>query len=84
MLTRVGSKKKMQTETEKTPARAKFQFSNPTAQSAEARLNAEEARKLLQRWIPEHLKETPEDPPTSAAGTCFRNVSAILAGKGTK
>lgn len=62
-------------------ARGKFMFSNPLAQAAEARLNAAEAQKLLARWVPEHLRETNPEEPTSAAGTCFRKVAAILAGK---
>lgn len=71
-------------QTSKVSARAQFQFSNPQAQAAEARLNAAEARALLDRHVPAHLRETTESEATSAAGQCFRNVQAILAGKGRK
>lgn len=73
-------------QTSKVSARAQFQFSNPQAQAAEARLNAAEARALLERHVPLHLRESAEDQSesTSAAGQCFRNVQAILAGKGRK
>ena len=62
--------------------RKQFQFSNPTAQRAEARKNASEALAFLGRWAP--LPKEPEREPeqTTAAGTCFRRVSAILAGRG--
>jgi len=64
-----------------TTQRGKFQFSNPTAQAAEARLNAQEARKLVERHTPKHLREQ-EPEVTTAAGACFRRVSSILAGRG--
>lgn len=49
--------------------------------------NTLNARLLLQRWVPEALREElppePEKPEArTAAGRCFRQVSAILAGKG--
>ena len=59
--------------------RPKFQFSNATAQKAEAALNLREAQVLLQKRVPDHLRE--EAPEITAAGACFRNVSRILAGK---
>jgi hypothetical protein len=60
--------------------RNKFQFSNATAQRAEALLNTREARALVQRHAPEHLRE--EAPATtSEAGACFRRVCQLLAGK---
>ncbi len=59
--------------------RPKFQFSNPTAQKAEAALNLREAQKLLQKRVPAHLKDQAE-PETTAAGACFRKVSRILSG----
>jgi hypothetical protein len=63
--------------------RHKFQFSNRSAQAAEALLNAKEARELADRHAPKHLRES-EQPETTAAGACFRNVTRILAGKGKK
>jgi hypothetical protein len=60
--------------------RHKFQFSNATAQRAEALLNAKEAREIADRRAPKHLRES-EQPETTAAGACFRNVTRILAGK---
>lgn len=63
--------------------RTKFQFSNRAAQSAEALLNAKEARALADKWAPRHLRES-EQPETTLAGNCFRNVTRILAGKGAK
>lgn len=64
-------------------SRNKFQFSNQAAQRAEALLNAKEARELADKWAPKYLRES-EQPETTAAGNCFRNVSRILAGKGGK
>lgn len=61
--------------------RNKFQFSNRAAQSAEALRNAKEARELAARHAP---KRDSDHTETTAAGACFRNVSRILAGKGTK
>jgi hypothetical protein len=63
--------------------RHKFQFSNATAQRAEALLNTREARAMVQRHTPEHLRE---DAPSSTteAGACFRRVCQILAGKAGK
>lgn len=58
-------------------SRHKFQFSNATAQRAEALLNAKETQALLARRVPKHLQENEASTP---AGKCFRNVSAILAG----
>lgn len=48
--------------------------------------NTLNARALLQRWVPEALREVaPPEPeraePTSEAGSCFRRVVAILEGK---
>jgi hypothetical protein len=63
--------------------RYKFQFSNPTAQRAEALLNAKEARALADRNAPKHLRES-DHSETTAAGACFRNVTRLLAGKGAK
>lgn len=72
----------MQTMTRSAPpARHKFQFSNPSAQAAEARLNAREALKFCERWVEPGPSEQTEEEPTSAAGACFRRVQAILAGK---
>jgi hypothetical protein len=62
-----------------TMSRNKFQFSNPSAQRAEALLNAKEARALADRHAPKHIRE--EQPETTLAGACFRNVTRILAGK---
>lgn len=59
--------------------RNKFQFSNRAAQSAEALLNAKEARTLADKWAPKHIRE--EQSETTLAGACFRNVTRILAGK---
>lgn len=66
-----------------TKPRHQFQFSNPTAQRAEALLNAQEARALVDRHAPKHLRES-DHSETTEAGACFRNVSRILAGKGAK
>ena len=55
----------------------KWQFTNATAQRAEAALNLAEAQALLQRVVPSHLREEPE-PEASEAGKCFRNVARIL------
>jgi len=63
--------------------RNKFQFSNRAAQAAEAFLNAKEARALADKHAPKHLQEA-EQPETTLAGACFRNVTRILAGKGRK
>lgn len=62
--------------------RQQFQFSNATAQRAEAKKNASEALAFLERWAPASAPERPEPEQTTAAGTCFRRVSAILAGRG--
>jgi hypothetical protein len=56
-----------------------FQFSNPTAQKAEAALNLRETQKMLQKRVPAHLRED-DSAELSAAGACFRNVSRILRG----
>jgi hypothetical protein len=58
----------------------KWQFSNVSAQRAEAALNLVEAQTLLQRIVPAHLREEPEAEQLDAgeAGKCFRNVSRIL------
>jgi len=56
-----------------------FQFSNPTAQKAEAALNLTEAQQMLQKRVPAHLRED-DGAELSAAGACFRNVSRILRG----
>ncbi len=61
--------------------RFKFQFSNPTAQKAEASLNLAEAQKLLQKRVPAYLREQEPSPETTEAGQCFRNVTRILAGR---
>lgn len=66
-----------------TKQRDKFQFSNPMAQAAEARLNAKEAEQLCARWLPKHLKETPEEA-TTPAGACFRKVMTLLPKGRTK
>jgi hypothetical protein len=58
-------------------AEHKWQFSNTTAQRAEAALNLLEAQTLLQRIVPAHLRDDPE-PHASEAGKCFRNVARIL------
>jgi hypothetical protein len=63
-----------------TTNRHKFQFSNATAQNAEARLNVRETLEALKKRVPAHLQEEPEE--TTAAGKCFRNVSRILARAG--
>jgi hypothetical protein len=58
---------------------AKWQFSNPSAQRAEAALNLTEARELLERVVPSHLREqAPAEPEPTRAGQCFRNVTRIL------
>jgi hypothetical protein len=62
--------------------RHKFLFSNRAAQSAEALRNAKEAKDLAAKWAPKRTES--EQPETTAAGACFRNVTRILAGKGTK
>ncbi len=48
-----------------------------------ATYNTLNARKLLDRHLPEHLREeTPPPPaPTTDAGHCFRRVAFILSGK---
>lgn len=63
-------------------ARGKFQFSNPGAQRAEAMLNAAEARALLARLVPPAAAPQSEPAPsTTAAGSCFRKVVALLEGR---
>ncbi len=49
------------------------------ARSEVAKENTQAARTLLQRVVPEHLRETPVPAnETTAAGRCFREVSNIL------
>ena len=61
--------------------RHKFQFSNATAQNAEARLNVRETLEALKKRVPAHLQEDAAEE-TTAAGKCFRNVSKILTRAG--
>jgi hypothetical protein len=63
-------------------SRHKFQFSNRAAQSAEALRNAKEARELADKRAPKRTES--DHSETTAAGACFRNVTRILAGKGSK
>lgn len=60
------------------PARARFQYSAPTAQRAEAHINLREAQVLLAPRVPAHLREPAPKAGTTAAGACFRRVNEIL------
>ncbi len=61
--------------------RFKFQFSNTTAQKAEAALNLAEAQQLLQKRALGDLRDPEPSSETTEAGQCFRNVTRILAGR---
>ena len=61
--------------------RQKFQFSNASAQKAEAELNLAEAQQLLQKRALAHLRDPEPSSETTEAGQCFRNVTRILAGR---
>lgn len=47
---------------------------------AQALANSKEARELLQRWVPENLREQPRPMPAEAAGKIFWRVVGDLAG----
>ena len=49
---------------------------------AAARRNTSEAIAHLDKWVPKVEPAPPEPTETTAAGQCFRRVSAILAGRG--
>ena len=58
------------------PNRPRFQFSNPSAQRAEAELNLKEALALTERHAP-----SASPAARTPAGKAFRRVTDILAGK---
>lgn len=59
--------------------RARFQFSSPTAQRAEALVNVRETLALTEAHLPKHLREpAPKGEATTAAGATFRRVTRIL------
>lgn len=63
------------------PARARFQFSAPTAQRAEALINLREAKALMEPRVPAHLRSEAPSTESGKAGGCFRRVTQILARK---
>lgn len=63
--------------------KGKFQFSAKAAQRAEAIRNLRESREMLDKRVPQRLKEELEESGTKA-GACFRNVSRILSGRATR
>lgn len=61
------------------------QFSKGTEEAlrkAAARRNTSEALAHLDRWAPKVEPLPPEPAETTAAGQCFRRVTAILSGRG--
>ncbi len=58
--------------------RARLESLREWARSETARANTQEARALLERTVPENLRETPPPVETTAAGRCFRQVTSIL------
>jgi hypothetical protein len=59
--------------------RARLESLREWARSETARANTQEARALLERTVPQHLRETPLPvAETTAAGRCFRQVTSIL------
>jgi hypothetical protein len=61
-------------------ARARLETLRDWARTEVARDNTASARKLLERTVPENLRETAPSGTSEAvqAGRCFREVSSIL------
>lgn len=64
------------------PKGPKFLFQSAAGRAWEARQNADEARALLSRLVPEQAPESEPPVSNSPSGACFRRVMALLANKG--
>jgi len=64
------------------PGRDKFMFSSKWGQQWEASRNAQEARELLRRIVPEPAADEAEPPSGGESGACFRRVMALLGKRG--